>query len=129
MSGMPSGTFLFLTPLASLTTFDDGLAIRPTGSEKLRPNKNWRLTWKLATKVSCFGSILGIAMCRMSLLRPIRGFGVLDRRMSQRKGTHSLTVAVLKARFSRERANFVCGASPNDSRPDRHFRALHDGRE
>jgi hypothetical protein len=31
MSGMPSGTFLFITPLASLATFDDGLAKTPDG--------------------------------------------------------------------------------------------------
>lgn len=31
MSGMPSGTFLFITPLVSLATFDDGLAKTPDG--------------------------------------------------------------------------------------------------
>src|SRR5580692_9464746 len=31
MSGMPSGTFLFITPLASLATFDEGLAKTPDG--------------------------------------------------------------------------------------------------
>ncbi len=98
---------------------------RPTGSEKLR--KKLAADVEIGHESFCLDH-LGIAMCRMSLLRPIRGFGVPDRGMSKSKGTQSLTVAVLKARFSRERANFVCGASPNDSRPDRHFRALHDGR-
>jgi hypothetical protein len=35
MSGMPSGTFLFITPLASLTTFDDGLAKTPDGLREI----------------------------------------------------------------------------------------------
>ena len=35
MSGMPSGTFLFITPLASLATFDDGLAKTPDGIREI----------------------------------------------------------------------------------------------
>ncbi len=35
MSGMPSGTFLFITPLASLATFDDGLAKTPDGLREI----------------------------------------------------------------------------------------------
>lgn len=35
MSGMPSGTFLFITPLASLQTFDDGLAKTPEGLREI----------------------------------------------------------------------------------------------
>src|ERR1700693_4273824 len=35
MSGMPSGTFLFITPLASLTTSDDGLAKTPDGLREI----------------------------------------------------------------------------------------------
>jgi hypothetical protein len=35
MSGMTSGTFLFITPLASLTTFDDGLAKTPDGLREI----------------------------------------------------------------------------------------------
>ncbi len=31
MAGAPSGTFIFITPLASLKTFDDGLAKNPEG--------------------------------------------------------------------------------------------------
>jgi hypothetical protein len=31
MAGAPSGTFIFITPLASLKTFDDGLARAPEG--------------------------------------------------------------------------------------------------
>ena len=31
ISGLPSGTYLFLTPLATLGTFDDGLAKAPYG--------------------------------------------------------------------------------------------------
>jgi hypothetical protein len=35
MSGMPSGTFLFITPLASLATFDEGLAKTPDGLREI----------------------------------------------------------------------------------------------
>jgi hypothetical protein len=35
MSGMPSGTFLFITPLVSLQTFDDGLAKTPEGLREI----------------------------------------------------------------------------------------------
>jgi hypothetical protein len=35
MSGMPSGTFLFITPLVSLATFDDGLAKTPDGIKEI----------------------------------------------------------------------------------------------
>jgi hypothetical protein len=35
VSGMPSGTFLFITPLASLRTFDDGLAKTPDGLKEV----------------------------------------------------------------------------------------------
>jgi hypothetical protein len=35
MSGMPSGTFLFITPLVSLATFDDGLAKTPDGIREI----------------------------------------------------------------------------------------------
>jgi hypothetical protein len=35
ISGMPSGTFLFITPLASLATFDDGLAKTPDGLKEI----------------------------------------------------------------------------------------------
>jgi len=35
MSGMPSGTFLFITPLVSLQTFDDGLAKTPDGLREI----------------------------------------------------------------------------------------------
>lgn len=35
MSGMPSGTFLFITPLASLSTFDEGLAKTPDGLREI----------------------------------------------------------------------------------------------
>ena len=35
MSGMPSGMFLFITPLVSLATFDDGLAKTPDGIREI----------------------------------------------------------------------------------------------
>jgi len=35
ISGMPSGTFLFITPLVSLTTFDDGVAKTPDGLKEI----------------------------------------------------------------------------------------------
>ena len=77
MSGAPSGTFLFLAPLVSMKTFDDGLAKTPNGPTAR--SRNWRVRWRSGMSRFCFGSIQGPVMCRRSSLLATRDFGIPGR--------------------------------------------------